>query len=113
MSRHIFQTTHNEQPAVIVMGWDRPLRGFHLTVHYKNSDADQPLYSNMFDTELLPYQGMPPDIDYLLEKLQSLGLEVPESMVEQVCIDSIFNEGNRQVIYNQAGEVVEPEPVKE
>lgn len=103
MSQHIYKTTYQNRPLKVLMGWDRPLSGYFCVLAYEDSNDFENLYSNLEDPKLLQYGGLPPTIEPFLEKLQELGIEVPEAILDEVEMDGIFKMGNRVVVYDEKG----------
>jgi hypothetical protein len=101
MSQHLFTIEHEGRPIRILMGWDRPLKEFFLSVARLDvkDDEDSILYASLYDMEKDPR-----DIDYLVGKLEALGIKVPDSMISQVRTDAIDNVGNKLV--NHTGDAV-------
>lgn len=102
MSQHYFETKHEEKPVTVVMGWDRRLQGFFMVIEKANTEEDEYIYSNLSDEALFSYMGLPPSLDYFLEVLQSFGLKVPQTMIDEVRADGINNVGNRIEIYSSS-----------
>lgn len=111
MSQHCFNSTHEGQPVQITMGWDRPLQGFFMFIARTSAapvddhdvEDDGMVYSNLYDEELLPSRGFAEDVGYFQTKLQTLGLQVPERMLQEIRNDRAQNVGNRFVNYDGAG----------
>lgn len=103
MSQHHFDTTHNGQPVTITMGYDRPLRGFFMTI---GSGGMPTVYFNLDDPELTPWGGLPPILDPFLHRLRQLGLQVPAKMIAEVTNDQVNQVGNRVVVYHPGGPMV-------
>lgn len=103
MSQHIYVTTHKDRKVKILIGWDRPLKGYFMVLAYEDSKEFENLYSNLEDPRLKQFMGLPPTIEPFLEKLQELGIEIPEAILDEVEMDGIFNVGNRVVIYDEKG----------
>lgn len=100
MSQHHFDTTHNGQPVTITMGYDRPLRGFFMTI---GSSGEASIYCNLDDPELVPWGGLPPILDPFLHRLRELGLQVPAGMIAEVRCDQVKQVGNRVVVHDGGG----------
>lgn len=106
MSQHTFFATHQGRPVKVVMGWDRPLAYFFMTVMLlegcvARSDEDEDddvLYSNLDQSR--PF-GL--DLDDLRGALDELGITVPESMFDEVESDAIHNVGNRFMTHQADG----------
>jgi hypothetical protein len=108
MSQHITSVQVDGKPATVVMGWDRPLQGYHLTITMDGRRRDgKCIYSNLEDRELLKAHpdgfGLSPTLDWFAPVLERLHIEVPAEMFEQSYLDCCFNAGNRIVKYDQAG----------
>jgi hypothetical protein len=111
MSRHSFTTTLEGRPVIVVVGYDRPLRGFFCFVEKCDADADADdecedefVYSNLNDLKLASCYGLSKSLDYFKGVLRDLGLQVPASMFEQSELDMRGNVGNRCVSHNENGE---------
>lgn len=111
MSQHCFSTTHAGQRVSVQLGWDRPIGHYFMVIEWEDSGSavtpvscptdsdmddgtndDTLLYSNLDEPE--PF-GL--SLACFRAKLTELGIEVPESMFEQVEIDRRSRTGNRQV----------------
>ena len=99
MSQHSFATTFEHRPVKVVMGWDRPLRGYFCFVERQDAGGGEAeyLYSNLDDRALARRMGFSPSIDYFTEKLMALGIVVPRMMIAEVRLDCAMNIGNRYV----------------
>ena len=96
MSRHHIRLPHCGGAIVVVAGYDRPLRQLFLQVlrdaEGRPTCDDDILYDSLHD----------PALDWsligtLTDKLATLGIAVPESLIEAVYLDQRFNTGNRVV----------------
>lgn len=105
MSQHNFASTYAGQSVNILMGWDRPLRGFFMVIELTDSKKNGHVYSNLADPELFSCMGMPDSLDHFTEKLDALNLTVPQAMIEQIEIDAAMNRGNRHVWYAPDGTI--------
>lgn len=101
MSRHMFDTQHQGRPVQVVLGWDRPLQGFFMTIEWMDLDPEkvpdhEPLF--LFDNleELVSH---PSTLDGYRSKLAEFGIEVPAAMFEAAEADRRFNVGNREVVH--------------
>lgn len=90
MSRHCFRTAYRGRTVEVVMGWDRPLGGYFLTV--LDLESGEYVFNNLDEEESHPRSLMP-----FLARLSSLGLCVPERMIAEVQVDGMLNVGNRLV----------------
>lgn len=107
MSQHILNTVCRDLPAQIVMGWDRRLQYYFLTVESLDDDADEDdgtsngfLYSNL-DDDVVP--AVEEQIAYFETRLTRLGITVPGTMLENLRVDRIVDRGNSQVVYQPDG----------
>ena len=115
MSQHIFQKNSGAQTVRVVLGYDRPLNYFFLTVQRLNSssapspfgapsdDDDGFLYSNLSD----PDAGFRADLQYYRDRLKQLAITIPERMFDEVTADAANRVGNRVVRYLANGEMKE------
>ena len=96
MSRHHIRLPHCGGAIVVVAGYDRPLRQLFLQVlrdaEGRPTGEDDVLYDSLHE----------PALDWsiigtLTDKLATLGIAVPESLIEAVYLDQCFNAGNRVV----------------
>ena len=107
MSQHSFNTTLEGRRVIVVVGYDRPLRGFFCFVEKCDADdteEDEFVYSNLNDLKLASCYGLSKSLDYFKGVLRDLGLQVPASMFEQSELDMRGNVGNRCVSHNEKGE---------
>lgn len=115
MSQHYFDTAIGERKVRVVLGWDRPLGHFFMTIEQlaaatvrteaspaaeddEEAEDDGYLYSNL--NELNPFGK---SLDFFKAKLTELGITAPVSMFEQVRRDEALNVGNRYVWHNADG----------
>ena len=108
MSRHFFDC--ELRCAVRVrLGYDRPLNEFFLQVERIGADPSQGhspvLYASIDD----PFNSGD-DLDYYREKIEKLGLVVPESLFEAVEEDAARGVGNRCAQHFADGRIVEGIP---
>lgn len=87
--RHTFNTTYNNRPVIVAMGWDIPMQGYFMTVEpveENNPDADEEsgmIYSNLDDAELKNSHGMSNDIKHYKKQLLEMNIVVaPEFFVK-------------------------------
>lgn len=97
--------------ATVVVGYDRPLRGFFCFVEKcgvddtaADDDEDEFVYSNLNDLKLASCYGLSKSLDYFKGVLHELGLQVPASMFEQSELDMLGNVGNRCVSHTADGQ---------
>jgi hypothetical protein len=100
MSQHYFNTVHQGEPVTVVLGWDRPLGHFFMVVERREPapDQDDYLYINLDEPGAFDL-----GLDHFKAKLSELGIEVPQTMFEQVAIDGEMRAGNRVVVYAADG----------
>jgi len=105
MSQHRFVTTYQGRPVELLMGWDRPLRGFFMVVSRLDSmeGEDEIVYSNLDDSALARCGGLSAVMDHFLMKLANLAIDAPQAMLAEVERDSWNNVGNRHVTYDAEG----------
>lgn len=107
MSQHYFSTSHEGRPVTVVVGYDRPLRGFFCFVERNDSgddeDGDEFVYSNLEDPQLVPSFGFAKELKHFRKRLGDLGLKVPESLFEQSEADQRGNVGNRYARHEADG----------
>lgn len=108
MSQHVYPSTYKGQPVTIMMGWDRPCQGYFLSVELV--EAEGFVYSNLDDPKLIYFGGLPDSLTPFSEKLDELGLSVPQAMIEQIELDAAANVGNRFVMYDEGGNMQPPRP---
>jgi hypothetical protein len=124
MSQHIFPATINTGRAVnVVIGYDRPLHGFFLTVTAAGLDSgamadaidagdddafydEAIVYSNLDDVELSDAGGLALDLGYFKEKLSRLGVQLPSSLESELYEDFEQRTGNKVRRYDEAGQLV-------
>lgn len=83
MSQHYFPTSYEGRSVTVVVGFDRPLRGFFCFV--ERNDADEAdgeafVYSNLDDPKLTHCMGMAKTLKHFQKRLADLGFVVPRSM---------------------------------
>lgn len=109
MSAHHCKALMGSKPVTVMMGWDAPLKGHFLVVEDPaDTESDEYVYSNLDDKQLAAWNGLPPDLDYFVQKLRELGIVVPAKMIEEVRADKLGNVRNRHVVYNDQGEIIQP-----
>lgn len=119
MSQHLYPATHQGEPVSVLIGYDRPLKGFFMVIEKATpapviaelpTDADDEedgyLYSNLADMELVPWFGLPPTLDHFLTKLQELDIPAFPNVIAELRADQANNTGNRTVRYDAAGAVL-------
>lgn len=107
MSQHCFTTQLDGQPVEIIMGWDRPMQGFFMTIERvhapRGTHDDAPVYCSLRDPDLAGTRGITLSLTHFERKLAALGLQVPPQMLQEICEDGGANAGNRYVCYDLAG----------
>ena len=119
MSKHCIETKAADgREVTIQIGWDKPLREFYAVAEVKasasgnvcasepESDDEAYLYSNLADMDLAPFGPKAPTLDYFVEKLKSLGVSLPDSVIVAVRKDGENNVVNRFVRYTPECHVV-------
>lgn len=108
MSRHITRSRCQGQAVLVVAGYDRPLRKLFLHVIREGTDTAPRDATEAFIYDSLdePQEDWT-DINTLAKTLTRLGIEVPQSLIEQIYLDQAFNVGNRYVEHPavEAGDV--------
>jgi len=101
MSQHHLAVEIGGRAAEIMMGWDRPLQGFHCIVTVEPDD--DLAYCNLDDLDLLSSFGLAQDVDHYVARLAELGLTVPQQMLDAIRGDGLRNVGNRSVWWDAEG----------
>jgi hypothetical protein len=100
MSQHIFPTKYQGKDVVVVLGWDRPLQHFFMTIEKKTSRGTVSfLYHNLDDVVNT--------LEHYREVLVKLGIDVPEKMFVEALCDGDLNMGNRIEFYASPGASIE------
>ena len=107
MSRHSYPATSAGRPVLVVIGYDRALRGFYLLVERCDGPDGHMLYCNLDDPLLADCMGLPDSTDYFVVKLQALGLPLWRHVLDELHADQRGQIGNRDVWYDPLGQVVE------
>lgn len=87
MSQVRFKTEISGTPCEVMAGWDRPLKGYFLSV-FDLTDSDDPDYvgvgyeKSMHDPDA--DMGFAPSTDYFRAILKDKGIEPPEGFWERV-----------------------------
>ena len=103
MSQHHFATTYQGRPVNVVMGYDRPLRGFFCCVELTDTEDDDYAYCNLSDAKLFPAMGLAASVEYFRGVFAELGLQVPESLFTECICDQANNVGNRFEVHGADG----------
>jgi hypothetical protein len=77
----------------VTMGYDRPLNFVFCTIMTQEDDV---IYSNLDDDKAGTHQQ---DVGYYRSVLDGLGLNVPESVFQEVAADQLGRVGNRVVVH--------------
>jgi hypothetical protein len=94
MSQHILETRNAlGEHVTVAMGYDRQLDYVFCTVTAGNGEL---VYSNLSDDDAGTRQQ---EIDYYRFLLEDFGIEVPESMYQEVESDQLHRVGNRFVVH--------------
>ncbi len=116
MSQHYFKTEHEGVPNTVVLGWDRRMSYFFMSIQKQAIQTEAPLededpleveddgflYSNMDESEPFNF-----DLDYYRGVLRHHQIRVPDSMFAEVERDCQQNIGNRVVRHQADGSFVE------
>ncbi len=110
MSQHRFDTSHKGLPVTVVLGWDRPLRYFFLTIEKPAEliddtmkvEDDDFLYSNLHEEDPFGH-----GLDYYRAVLRHFQIAVPESLFIETGNDAAGNVGNRVVEHRADGSFTE------
>lgn len=108
MTRHRLETTHENRPVHIVIGWDRHLQGYFMFIERVDvedpgaDDEDLYLYSNLVRAE----ESHPRNLDPFLDVLKGLSLGLPAELVQELAHEKNANTGNKLVHWTKQGEKV-------
>lgn len=94
MSRHSVYTRYQGRRVLVVAGYDRPLDEVFLQVfgiHAQDQRADEWLIYSSINEPQFDWRN----VDTLVAKLDSLGIAVPDDLLECVCLDQALRAGNR------------------
>ena len=80
MSQHRIETTSQGRPVEVLMGWDRILSYYFLTVTRMDVPDDAPDGQETVYTHLDEPDAFPQSLDGYLDKLRELGITVPQSV---------------------------------
>lgn len=99
MSQHFFKAQLENREVSCLTGWDRPLGGFFLVVENLNpSDDDENgglIYSHLGQKE-----SYPREYDQFADYLKSVGIRMPNGLMEALLEDRDSNAGNIQVTWS-------------
>ena len=87
----------------MVVGFDRPRRGFFCFVERNDADDEEFVDSNLEDPRLFGSRGIARTLKHFEKRLADLGFEVPRSMFAEAEADQRFNVGNRCVWHHEKG----------
>ncbi|MCG7988409.1 MAG: hypothetical protein JAY80_13720 [Candidatus Thiodiazotropha lotti] len=100
MSVHNFSTQYGDDEIVVTMGWDRPLRGFFMTItridpspEGDTEDEEEHFLFNNLEQHITH----PKDINGYLFELEHRGIDVPVQMTSEVLMDGANDVGNKIV----------------
>ncbi len=110
MSQHYFETHHKGFPITVMLGWDRPLCYFFMTIRKPAELIDSAmqvededfLYSNLHEEDPFGH-----GLDYYRAVLGHFRIDVPDSMFTEVQKDYAGNVGNRVVKHEANGSFAE------
>lgn len=110
MSQHIVKSLCKALniPAVIQLGWDKPLAEFYLVVFHEppaghSYDEGEVIYSSVSDPN-----GSGKGLEYFKEIAATLGCDIPSILWRSAYQDSQFNVVNKTTYYSPHGEVISP-----
>jgi len=108
MSQHRFTVKHADHSLFVMAGWDRPLQQLFLLVEKEPiaseaAEKEAPTVV-LFDNGL---RGMK-DVAAIGSQLASLGISVPEKLLEEVEKDRLGDVSMRVVTYEVAGADAQP-----
>ena len=119
MSRHTFTGRAGDLQFVATLGYDRPLKGFHLVIQQTFDDPvirslneDVYVYSNLDDEALADVWGYPRTLDYYISVFERLAISLPPTLLGEVRADRDGDVGNRIVTYDAAGTPTERLPAQ-
>ncbi len=96
MSQHRITLKKDEVVYRVLIGWDRPLKKFFLTI-WENADEDAtPIYCELDDNE-----AQDVDLDYFIRILLRFGLVLPARMIFEVKRDQALNAENKRVNWDE------------
>lgn len=93
MPRHEAQTTYNERPVSVTIGYDIPLHGWFMTIEpigEDNPDASEEsglIYSNLDDPELVASHGFASDMGYFRRKLREMHIVMGDDFFNTVAAE--------------------------
>lgn len=93
MSRHSASARYQERNVAVVAGYDRPLNTLFLQVLDEDGACSSPGEGIHYSSLQEPQLDWT-DINVVAAKLAELGIEVPDSMLEAVYLDQLFQVGN-------------------
>jgi hypothetical protein len=118
MSQHFFHAVVEGHPVQVMMGWDRPLQGYFMSIERTDlppvtlaesgDDAAARPLEDEFEDELvwdsmsLP-NPFPRSLAVFRAKLAELGIRPPAGLFEAVEADARVNAGNRVVTHFAGG----------
>jgi hypothetical protein len=100
MSQHFFQATLNSRPVQVVIGWDRPLQGFFMTIERLDAADDEA--EVLFDNARSSLR-FPRSLTVFRKKLAELGIKPPAGLFHAVTADARCGVGNRIVTHFKGG----------
>lgn len=105
MSQHVCNSTYQNRPVSVMLGWDRPLQEFFLTVEWADTDPEAEdtssiFYASMYDNKRSIDRS---SLDPIVAKLRDLGIDVPQSMFSEAETDRRLLTGNRYAVHTGAG----------
>lgn len=102
MSQHYFDTTIKplNLPVSVLAGYDYPTNQFFLVVErFDDPESDKYVYSNLNDRNRPDGQSW----EYYLNKLDEIGIEIPDEMSSAVLSDAERKARNEVTIWSADG----------
>ncbi len=106
MSQHRFTTQLDDIEIVVIMGWDRPLQGFFMSIIQvspepkESSDQEAEAEDVYLFNNLEQSLSHPKELTAYLCELDNRGINLPEQMIAEVTMDGVRNEGNKFVVHS-------------
>lgn len=88
MSQHRIKTEIADKEAVVLIGFDRPLQHYYMTVQLEG----EPIWSNLS----LVLGGLS-DVDPYIFVLQGFGIVLPDEMIDELMCDRLESPGTNKV----------------
>lgn len=102
MSQHYVSTQFNGEDITVLVGWDRPLQSFYLSVYKTGIETDECGDEYSVDQPLCE-ESMSRDIDVIKNKLVRMKIDMPDQLFHVVKNDMKLNRGNNVSCYTLTG----------